>query len=415
MGTRRSRHNKGRKPLYKEHRRDLIEFERSAGLADRMSANTRAASPEMGRVFPFSLPEGGLESSLDPPSRPASVGLAGSNPVNTQAGTDDSEAAHRTNNCAGSIVVPVIPPDLPDRPSLDMTYPLQVCRFCGGPCSWASKTRTCRACFKMRPYPRPNLGKFSPCVGEIKRDPRTATQILATANNPGGHRWRSLRWKPAEESILATLIDAAADPEKAADVLWRDPKALANRARDRGLTLPDSWAALLPYAYVPKGPAERLLHFPYIRKERPEHADLLRVNDLVPRAFPEHMRADIVQSIMLALFEGTVTMADLERNRAKLTFFIKRFRKEQEPYREVIGYGADQDESRPYEDIAAAAKMEWRENEIRETRGNFTAMFRYAPPTQIDSIFVKQVVAHYKAANEAGRVLSIAEAYREMS
>lgn len=48
-----------------------------------------------------------------------------------------------------------------------------------------------------------------------------------------------------------------------------------------------------------------LMNYPFLRAPRDEHAELMEVNSLVPQ-IPG--RADVVQEIMLALFEGTATM-----------------------------------------------------------------------------------------------------------
>jgi hypothetical protein len=54
------------------------------------------------------------------------------------------------------------------------------------------------------------------------------------------------------------------------------------------------------------------LQFPYIAKPRPEHADILALNDLVPKTLPHHMRSDICQEMMLAVLEGKTTIEQIE-------------------------------------------------------------------------------------------------------
>lgn len=354
MGTRKSRHNKGRKPLYKEHRRDLVD------------------------------------AVVDP-------------------------------------------------------YAPQVCRICGGPCSWNSKTLTCRPCFEALPRPKPNLGKKSPCVGPIVPDNRPAEMLVAGADRDAPYLNNHTQWKPHEESILATLLADRTNLETVAAVLGRPPERVAHRAMDRGLIVPREWRMMLPswtpslgrrqmrefdlfpappavprrkmresdiFLPVPRAPrvirprvlVDRtpLMSFPYIRSARSSNADYLAVNRLISRGMPEDVRADIVQAMMLAVVEGTVTVGELQRNPGLIKKFVGKFRKEQTPYQEITGFGLEDDE-RSYEDIAATLHGEHQIDGQSEMRRAYTAiMHRASSATQIEHIYEQQIASAHRRMNEAG-------------
>jgi len=175
-------------------------------------------------------------------------------------------------------------------------------------------------------------------------------------------------------------------------VLGRSPSSVAGYARDLVSSLPAAWRGLITQPRKLIVPAPPLMHFPFVGAETPAAADLLRVNDLVPRGFPEHMRADICQSIMLALYEGTVTLAEIEANRDRLSWFVKRWRGEQQPYLEMQVAPGD-DDARPYHDIAAALRQESRAAEVNDARRALAAWADRAEPTQLDDVYRSEVGA----------------------
>lgn len=260
-----------------------------------------------------------------------------------------------------------------------------------------------------------DLVKRKPMAGVYPVE-ETAADILARPRFRDGMLLNNRTHWSAEDHQRATILAAAgADMAKAEIALGRPIKTIAWRMRDSGIKIPREWSKLITKAYVPRERVLPLMQFPYIAKARPEHADLLRVNELVPRAFNEDMRADIAQEVMLALFEGTVTMAELEKNRSSLTFFIKKFRKMQQPYQEMTGIGGPDDE-RSYEDIAISTKYEADENERREIRGTFqSSIFQHwQDATQLDAVYARQVGhAHWKLHNH-GKIVSVREAAEEL-
>lgn len=71
-------------------------------------------------------------------------------------------------------------------------------------------------------------------------------------------------------------------------------------------------------------PAAPLMAYPFIRTQRDEHAELLFVNSLVPQGMPG--RDDVVQTIMLALWERQTTVDALKAG--GVSSFIRAFRRE---------------------------------------------------------------------------------------
>jgi len=144
----------------------------------------------------------------------------------------------------------------------------------------------------------------------------------------GCHAWTRTWWTRPEVVALKALCEADAPLEKSADSLGRSPTSIAHRARDTGLILPAEWRdAITTYRKKPRSPKEEPLQYPYIRNVRGEHADLLSVNSIVPRGLPDHMRADICQEIMLALWQGDVTLDELRSEKSLVNQFIRGARK----------------------------------------------------------------------------------------
>lgn len=125
---------------------------------------------------------------------------------------------------------------------------------------------------------------------------------------------------------LKALVDIDADVEKSADGLGRSPTSIAHRARDTGLKLPRHWRDLISARKLSSPPREQL-QYPFITKVRGDHADLLAVNDLVPKGLPDQMRADVCQEIMLALWMKEISLEELRTSKTLVGTFIKGFRK----------------------------------------------------------------------------------------
>lgn len=222
----------------------------------------------------------------------------------------------------------------------------------------------------------------------------TADEILAQPRYANGGLYNNnLTWMDSDIARLKILCDAEADLDRAEIAMGRPKKALAWRARDIGLSLPTAWGRLVRSPYKPKLREPTIvLQYPYIVKSRPRDEDLLRANALVPKSFNPDMRADICQNVMLALFEGTVTLDELEKNKDRMRYFVAKFYKDQRPFQEVTGIGSEDDE-RAYYDIAAEPYAVWRTDEISEHRAAHDAWKDHTPAEQEDAIY-NQEIAH---------------------
>lgn len=294
------------------------------------------------------------------------------------------------------------PPNGPEARAPIRPSPLR-CAKCGGPRALGSASRCGKCYFSKRSDAKARKRVFreekerivyrlrAPLVERFEAA-HTASDLLALGPAPA--MGKSTRWLQLEDRALRILAAAGTDVTRASVSLGRSASSLAHRARVLGC-LPKDWRGPLNY-----GPSVKRLDlaFPYIQTARPEHADLLRVNELVPKSFPEWQRADICQSILLALFEKTVTMGELEAHKDKPRWFIKEYYKKQQPWQEVLGLG-NADDERSYEDIAASRK------EVASM-----SLKRFTDATQIEDTFQAQVAAHQKRAHAAGRFLTLEEA-----
>ena len=134
--------------------------------------------------------------------------------------------------------------------------------------------------------------------------------------------WTRTHWQRPEMVGLKLLVESKTDVEQAADCLGRSPSSIAHRASDTGLKLPPTWRRLIT-GRTPRqiGPTVKL-DYPFITEVRGEHTDLLQVNALVPHGLPSHIRGDVCQEIMLAIWEKTVTIEELRADKALVRKFI---------------------------------------------------------------------------------------------
>lgn len=235
------------------------------------------------------------------------------------------------------------------------------CPKCSGPMSELSSQ--CWGCFEAErvalrkakaatPPPHYQKKKYFDAAPPLQ--PGEAQRLSADmlARPPFGHYYYNrTHWSDTDTRRLAALCVTSADINKAADAFGRPPLTLAWKARDTGLSLPPAWAALIGPPRKPR--IERIqLSYPYIAKRRDDHADLMAINDIVPKHYPSWVRADVCQNILLAVLEGEVAIDELRRNKVTAARFIGRFLKEQRDNMLVSIEGLHDDE-RGYTDIAA--------------------------------------------------------------
>lgn len=154
----------------------------------------------------------------------------------------------------------------------------------------------------------------------------TVAEVLATPKWSGnwfdrnGHAWSA-----TDIARLRLLSEAGVDPTKAADAIGRPPSAIAWRARNEGFAITPEWRRLAAGNRQIVRPEPRIqLAYPYIVRKLDSHADLLAVNKLVP-AMPG--REDVCQEIMLAMWEGRVTLPQLRASVSTVRSFITFFRR----------------------------------------------------------------------------------------
>lgn len=233
-----------------------------------------------------------------------------------------------------------------------------------------------------------------------------AEQILARPAYMNGLLLnRGLTWAEQDSVRLRVLAESASDIERSSLALGRPATALAWRAYDEGLTLPPEWAKLIRPICVRRAPQEPLLCYPYVKKVRPENADLLRANSLIPRGLPEAIRADVVQEMMLALYEGKVSMESLEKHSKSVQWFIAKFYREQRPYHEVSLEGRF-DDDRSYEEIAAAGKADWAWGETNDSRRALDTYATHTMASQVDEVYQNEVSAAHSRLYRRGTLVS---------
>jgi transposase-like protein len=219
-------------------------------------------------------------------------------------------------------------------------------------------------------------------------------------------------WSEEEKKALEKFIKVGYSPDDVAPTLGRSPKSMAHYARDHGIILPKEWSSLIAAKRIAT-PRRVALSYPFISTRRPEHADLLALNDLVPRAYPEHMRADICQEMMLAVIEGAVTVEEIKANHEKSAWFLKKFymANYEDSGRAVSLNARDGDDERAYDEAASSlAAQDWHANEVHERTRYVNAMsVTFQPPTQIDDVWRSQISRVRRGLGAQGKFYSFGE------
>lgn len=211
-------------------------------------------------------------------------------------------------------------------------------------------------------------------------------------------------WSDSEKAALRAFCDRGSDIHKVSDALGRSPTSIVSYAKDSGLAPSFQWRSILPMAkkIIRAGNVSdaALLQFPYIVKPRDEHSELLAANALIPKSIPPHMRADIVQEIMLALLEGRVTIDDLKAKQANVRWFVTKFYRENfEQAGHALSLTAEHDGDEYDRIDASVSQDEWRIEQINEKRRAWEAIDnRFYAPSQIDDIY------HHQVRNEQRRL-----------
>lgn len=130
-------------------------------------------------------------------------------------------------------------------------------------------------------------------------------------------------WKPEDVRLLVAACDMKLRPAIAANTLGRAPTSLVSKARELHLFMPREWRQ---FEYQPRKREPRVsLQYPFIVKPDDRHADLIAVNRIVSKQIPG--REDVVQDIMLALWESRTSLDELKNDPKAVRSFVKAFRK----------------------------------------------------------------------------------------
>lgn len=246
----------------------------------------------------------------------------------------------------------------------------------------------------------------------VYKDYRNVANNLLKWKKYGGS-WldKYTTWQDVDLFKLSVFCEAEVDVEAAADAIGRPPSSLCHRARDDHLILPQQWSRLI----TPKRKRKRVLTektsqlaYPYITNVRPEHADLLTINALIPKSIPDNMRADMCQEIMLALLEGRTTIEALKSRDRSPAYFMRKFYKDNfEQSGHALSFNVEDDE-RSYDEVASAvAAKEWHHGQVVERHRYVDAMTQtFTPPTQFEAAWQDQVGRVTLNLHQMGQFLS---------
>lgn len=179
-----------------------------------------------------------------------------------------------------------------------------------------------------------------------------STRVFRPKYGPGIFFNKGLHWTDRDISTLKDLLAFSATQDFAADVLGRPPKTIVEAIHVRKLQKPRGW---IGYTSKLARPAA-LMAYPYVAKATAESADLLAVNTMVARAYPEHMRADICQEIMVAILTGETSV---EKVRAKgVRAFVSRWNKSQGSPFGSVALDAPRDNNRSWHEVLSQQHFE---------------------------------------------------------
>jgi len=439
MGTRRSRHNKGRKPLYKEHGGAFISNNAILAANESDAANLLKEDREEAystckkcgaNKFPGSI--GVCRSCYTSGSAfmtsPAAKALTPEaiEPLSEWAARELFKQL-RWPETDGEPICPECAHGVSYHITRDTGRHLFKCQRCGYSYSLTSGTpfRATKLTWKQVLMTivaindvnngsswgkvleaHVGYGKKSSCTARKKlrsfmfaeRDARAHNYEIGQNRYVGG-AWMSTRtwWTQSEKTALERFCENNANVELAANALGRSPQSIVRYALDKGFQPSYTWRQILPQPKkvlrLHNHAGAELLQFPYIAKVRDEHADLLEANSLIPKSIPPHMRSDIVQEIMLAMLEGRVTIAELKAKQTNVRWFVTKFYRENfEQAGHALSLTAENDGDEYDRLEASISQDEWRVEQMNEKRRAWDAIdHRFYPPSQVDDVYHHQV------------------------
>lgn len=217
------------------------------------------------------------------------------------------------------------------------------------------------------PEPPPPVEKYVPLVPEAREVvwfPRQMEGVRLGVYRP---RWGEgvylndrTHWTSVDKVLLEELLSRGVAENVVADMLGRSPKRLRDAMTRFRLHMPPNWKKKpkTKRAKSERAPRKPLLNYPYVTTRSERNAELLAVNALVERSYPEHMRADVCQDIMLAILEGDTTLEALKASGVRQ--FLTAWRKRQsDPWGTVSLDAPRFDDGGSWHDIIAEGDGMW--------------------------------------------------------
>lgn len=211
-------------------------------------------------------------------------------------------------------------------------------------------------------------------------------------------------WSDSEKAALRRFIGGGYSPDEIAPVLGRSPSSLLCYARHMRLAFPRAPKHIAAARFDPP------MAYPYVSKSRSDADLLLEVIALVPRAFPEQMRADICQDLLLNILEGRCTLDQIRSHRQHAAWFVRKFWRDNF---EQSGRAVSLDDhGGEYTDTLLRSRLarDWRDGEINDRRRAYEAMPRFTAPDQIDAVYVSQVERERERLASTGLFIDFEEA-----
>lgn len=198
--------------------------------------------------------------------------------------------------------------------------------------------------------------------------------------------------KDRAETLLASLGTKGISERQIARVLCINRKTVTRYKKWGGL---HRFHIQRPTRSVRESGRRIELSYPYVVRVTNDAAELLAVNSIIPKVYPEAMRADICQEIMLALLEGRTTINELRQNRQKSAWFLRKFYTDNfEGAGHAVSLTSD-DDGRSYDEIASSiAAKEWHREQYAGRCRYADALMSFQPPTQIDDVWRAQIHKH---------------------
>jgi len=167
---------------------------------------------------------------------------------------------------------------------------------------------------------------------------------------------------------------------------------------DASAWLPRAKPVLRKHSVVPQ-----TNQYPFIAKATDENAEVMAVSALVPRGIPSHIRADICQEILLAIYEGKTSL-DILKQHNSVRWYISKFFRDQTPHHEVSI--TDHRGFDDYDSAEIISQNEWEWLQSNEIRKAFDSLATFNAPTQERDAINSEITRAQANEHKSGRYLS---------